>query len=807
MVTGLGVMAPNGRNAREFFQNCQSGKTGIHIPEVPLAGREKLRTAYWGQIDEIPGYKEEFAGNVVYRSRALAKQALEEALSDAGLSREAVSELGDRAALITGSLSHDDYAVLEAARGDISYVKEETLSVYLRRLCGVRGGCYQVSPACASGTVAVGTAMELIRSGRCDVVLVCGVDALSKMVTYGFHSLKALSCGVCHPLDQGRDGINIGEGCGVLVLESREHALQRKAGIYAQCVSCAMGNEAFHITSPSPDGGGFFDSMHTALQGAALPPDELDYINLHGTGTRVNDQAELAAVEKLYAGAAKRPFLSSLKALTGHCMGAAGALEAVLTVLCLKEQQYFPLCGVGCPIEEIGSYGNRRHPIRYAMSNSFAFAGNTASVVFAGADVEAGETAVEKREVFLGGIGMIMPDISGIDEVRERLWQEPGVNEITLDSHRKNAKNSVFHENICAGEQEGKGAGKLERSGLECQAADLPVPGIPAKKLRGMTKLSKMVLSAALQAERDAGADHTAWDARRTGTVFSSLYGAWKDRIRFANMVEQEKPDLCSPTLFANTSPNAPLGHLCINMNCQKNSTSMQGTSPLLLAQMFVENGDCDRVFCCVAEEYNEMLAEKLEDKLKDKPTGELAEGQLSYFGGGDHCCQLFLQSGKSATTYCRIGQILTGALDDGILTGNPDEAEKERFLKLADRFCRQAETVPDAIFSMGGPDFIHTAERQIFMQHFPQSQCLSADRFFPGLGYDRFYVNIAAAALCLKEGTIPSSLCGVDSGKPSSIMVTGYDMCGNYYAVFLHDTELFPAVTEGEGKFGVSDG
>lgn len=335
----------------------------------------------------------------------------------------------------------------------------------------------------------------------------------------------------------------------------------------------------------------------------------------------------------------------------------------------------------------------------------------------------------------------------------------------------------------------------------------MSVPGIPAKKLRGMTKLSKMVLSAAQQAERDAGADHTEWDARRTGTVFSSLYGAWKDRIRFANMVEQEKPDLCSPTLFANTSPNAPLGHLCIKMNCRKNSTSMQGTSPLLLAQMFVENGDCDRVFCCVAEEYNEMLAEKLEDKLKDKPTGELAEGQLSYFGGGDHCCQLFLQSGRSATTYCRIGQILTGAMDDGILTGTLNEAEKERFLKLADRFCRQAETVPDAIFSMGGPDFIHMAEWQIFMQHFPQSQCLSADRFFPGLGYDRFYVNIAAAALCLKEGTIPSSLCGVDSGKPSSIMVTGYDMCGNYYAVFLHDTELFPAVTEGEGKFGVSDG
>ena len=104
MVTGLGVMAPNGRNAREVFRNCQSGKTGIHIPEVPLAGREKLRTAYWGQIDEIPGYREEFAGNVVYRSRALAKQALEEALSDAGLSREAVSALGERAALITGSL-------------------------------------------------------------------------------------------------------------------------------------------------------------------------------------------------------------------------------------------------------------------------------------------------------------------------------------------------------------------------------------------------------------------------------------------------------------------------------------------------------------------------------------------------------------------------------------------------------------------------------------------------------------------------------------------------------------------------------
>lgn len=757
VVTGLGVMAPNGRNAGEFFRNCQRKKTGVHIPGIPLAGTEKLRTEYWGQIDEVPGYQEEFAGNIVYRSRALAKRALEEALSDAGLSKEAIAALGDRAALVTAALSYDDYSVLEAVRGDVSYLEEETLSFYLKRLCGVRGGCYNFSPACAAGTAAVGTAMELIRSGRCEVVLVCGVDALSKMVAYGFHSLKALSCGICHPLDQRRDGINIGEGCGVLVLEGREHARRRRAGVYAQCVSYAMGNEAFHITSPCLDGEGFYDSMYTALQKGDLSPDEVDYINLHGTGTLANDQAELAAVEQLYAGAGKRPYLSSLKALTGHCMGAAGALEAVLTVLCLKHQQYFPLCSADCPMEETRDYQNQRYPIRYALSNSFAFAGNTASVVFARADVEQISGIVtEKRDVYLNGIGIILPGISGIHKVKERIWQREGG----------------------SGERKDKGTWNQEGADQVCQVEELSTPGIPAKKLRGMTKLSRMVLSAALQAERDAGADHAAWDAGRTGTIFSSLYGALKDRIGFGRMVDKEKPDLCSPTIFANISPNAPLGHLCINMNCRKNSTSMQGASPLLPAHMFVENGDCDQMLCSVAEEFHDVLA------------GKQAEGCRPYSGGRDHCFQLFLQSRQSETGYCRIGRIITGTLDRGILTGAPEEWEKERFLELADRCCRQAELVPDAIFSMRGADFVNTAERRTFMKYFPQTQCLSADRFFPGLGYDMFYVNIAVAALCLKEGTIPSSLCSGDSGKPANILVTGYDACGNYFAVLLHSLE-----------------
>lgn len=760
-VTGLGVMAPNGHNAEEFFYNCRNGKTGIRIPAAPLSGTEKLRTDYWGQLDEIPGYKEEFGGNVAYRSRALAKRALEEALADAGLSKETVEALGERAALVTGALSYDDYSVLEAVRQmeraaeerDFSCLKEEPLSLYLKELCGVRGGCYNFSPACAAGTAAVGAAMELIRSGRCDLVLVCGVDALSKTVAYGFHSLKALSCGVSHPLDQGRDGINIGEGCGVLVLEGREHALRRMAGIYARCVSYALGNEAFHITSPSPDGKGFFDSMDTALRAASLSPDELDYINLHGTGTLINDQAELAAVQKLYAGALKRPYLSSLKALTGHCMGAAGALEAVLAVLCLKYQQYFPLCGADRPMEEIRAYQDRRYPIRYVLSNSFAFAGNTASVIFAGADVEQPERIVaEKRDVFLNGIGILMPGVSCIHEMKEKLCQNGrGVRE-----------------------QKDSGQWNLESVGQEGTVAEMPAPGISAKKLRGMTKLSKMVLSAALQAEQDACEDHAAWDARRTGAVFSSRYGALNDRLCFGSLVEREKPELCSPTVFANVSPNAPLGHLCINMNCRKNSVSMQGASPLLPAHMFVENGDCNRMFCCVAEEYSDVLA------------GESEEGQKPY-AGRDFCCQLFLQDMPSESGYCRIGKIITGGVGRGLLKGIPDESEKETFLKLADACCRQTEAVPDVILCTGGSGFVCTAERQAFMEHFPKAALLSADQLFPGLGYESFYVNLSLAALCLKEGMMPPLWCRADGRRPTCMMVTGYDICGNYYAVFLH--------------------
>jgi 3-oxoacyl-[acyl-carrier-protein] synthase II len=265
---------------------------------------------------------------------------------------------------------------------------------YAKEILGVKGASEIISASCASGTTAAGMALDYIRAGLCDCAVVGGVDSLSIVTAYGFNSLKSLSGGVCNPFDEERDGINIGE-CGALFLfESLEHAQKRNAKIYCEVAGYALGNDAYHITSPEPNGEGAYNTMKAALDDAGIKATDIDYINAHGTGTTINDSMETKAIEKLFANVGKNIAVSSTKSLIGHCMGASGAVELASIILSMQYKKYIPMPNLKKNIlnAENIQVSNKTFDLNidYAISNSFAFSGNSAALIvksFKGGDI------------------------------------------------------------------------------------------------------------------------------------------------------------------------------------------------------------------------------------------------------------------------------------------------------------------------------------------------------------------------------------------------------------------------------------
>ena len=259
---------------------------------------------------------------------------------------------------------------------------------------GFKGPNHAVVTACSTGAHAIGDAARLIAFGDADVMLAGGAEnPVVELSLAGFAACKALSTGyndtpevASRPYDKGRDGFVMGEGAGVIVLEELEHARARGAKIYAEWLGYGLSGDAYHITSPSPDGDGGYRSMKAALASAGLEPHELDYVNAHGTSTPVGDEIELRAVEKLLGGSGSGVTMSSTKSSTGHLLGAAGAIEAIFSILAIRDQVAPPTLNLEDPSVETGldlsPLVKQEREINVALSNSFGFGGTNASIVF-----------------------------------------------------------------------------------------------------------------------------------------------------------------------------------------------------------------------------------------------------------------------------------------------------------------------------------------------------------------------------------------------------------------------------------------
>lgn len=394
-VTGIGAVSALGATAVETWDGLVAGRCGIR--PVTLFDTAGLIAHNAAEIREVPrpSSLDRSLRKRASRADRLAVAATDEALADAGIARGSIDPASAGLVLGAGAgglfetegyyldrLSHGARrARVSQAWGFSPATTTDLLGAHL----GFEGFTTTVMTACSSSTIAIGLAADAIRTGACDIVVTGGADALSRLTFTGFCSLRAVDPDRCRPFDKHRRGMSLGESAGILVLEDMERARRRGARIRAEILGYGAACDAHHATAPDPSGDGASRTMRAALADAGLSPDGIDYISAHGTATQYNDEAETRAVHSVFGSRARSVPISSIKSMVGHCLGAAGAIEAVALVLTVERGILPPTAGLlepdpYCDLDYVPNTARER-PVRAGLSNSFAFGGNNGTIV------------------------------------------------------------------------------------------------------------------------------------------------------------------------------------------------------------------------------------------------------------------------------------------------------------------------------------------------------------------------------------------------------------------------------------------
>jgi 3-oxoacyl-[acyl-carrier-protein] synthase II len=391
VITGLGVISSIGIGWQEFWDNLLQGKSGIS--PVTAFDTANQFTHNGGEVKNFKPEQSVSKEQLRYLSRAsqmalaASKIAIEDALlSNAGLT---CSKTAACIGITSGPIQvieHINNKLLkdEQLPNDlITQLLVNSASASISRELGLDGPNYLFSTACAAGNYAIGYGYDLIRLNRADTVIAGASDAFSRISFTGFNQFSAVAPEKCQPFDKNRRGMIVAEGSGILVLESLEKALDRKANIYAEVLGYGLSCDAYHMTTASVEG--IAECIKKAMQEARITADDVNYISAHGTGTRANDRAECAAIKELFGARYNKIPISSIKSMLGHTMGAASALEAIACALAVKHDIIPPTINYETPDPEcdIDCVPNqaRKNTVNIALNNSYAFGGNNASLV------------------------------------------------------------------------------------------------------------------------------------------------------------------------------------------------------------------------------------------------------------------------------------------------------------------------------------------------------------------------------------------------------------------------------------------
>ena len=405
VVTGLGAITPIGNTIDEYWNSLINGVSGADM--ITLFDASKFKTKFGCEVKgfEPTDFLEKKEARKIDRFTQIALVTSDQAVTDAGLTKDNVNT--DRVGVVfasgIGGISTFQEEVINFAKGDGTprfnpfFIPKMILDIAAGQISmrhGFRGPNFAVVSACASSTNAMMESFNLLRLGLADVVLTGGAESvITEAGVGGFNAMKALSernddpKTASRPYDKDRDGFVIGEGAGIIVLEELEHAKARGATIYCELIGCGATADAHHITAPHPEGLGARNVMNAALNDARLKPGDIDYINTHGTSTPLGDVAEVKAIMDVFGEHAFNLNISSTKSMTGHCLGAAGVIEAIACIKSVMHDMVPPTINHFTDDPELDPRLNftfqkaQKRTVRAALSNTFGFGGHNACVV------------------------------------------------------------------------------------------------------------------------------------------------------------------------------------------------------------------------------------------------------------------------------------------------------------------------------------------------------------------------------------------------------------------------------------------
>jgi 3-oxoacyl-[acyl-carrier-protein] synthase II len=573
-VTGVGLVTPLGADVDATWDRLVRGERAM--APARLFGTAGQRTNLAAEVEGVVVP----AGGGWSRSAVLALTAAREALRHAGLEGRP-----GRLGLVVGGTTSGMFetetllARLDA-EGAAGGAPLETLRAHppssvgdcLEQVLGPFVRVRTLSSACSSGANAVIVAAAWLLRGEVDAVLAGGSDGLCRLTLSGFNALSALDPGPCRPFDRDRRGTNLGEGAGFLVLERAERARHRARGPVAELAGWALGSEAHHITNPAADGVVAARLLTTALSRAGLVPQQVDYVNAHGTGTPANDAMEAAALTLALGDEVHRVPVSSSKAQIGHTLGAAGAIEAVFTALSVARQTVPPGVGLEAPdpaldLVHVGAAG-REGRVRAAISSAFGFGGMGSVLVLSEADVAEAEATVPDA----GGPPLHAAIVTGVAALGAfGLLGAAGLASLP--------------------EATGGGGGEVD-----------PDAYLDAARARRLDRTARLGAAAVAHALAEAGAP-----AEDSGVVLGTAFGNVDACAAFLRRVLEAGPRAASPAIFPNLVPSSPVGHVSIYCGMQgpafaTSDLGASGAAAFLQAVDLVTAGEAPRIVAGSAE-------------------------------------------------------------------------------------------------------------------------------------------------------------------------------------------------------------
>jgi len=404
VVTGLGAVTPIGNSVDEFWKSIQEGRSGIDT--VTKVAPERTPSKVAGEVKDFnpSDYMDKKEARKMDFYAQICVAAARQAMDDANLTGDSLDPT--RVGVILGngiggikSLEDSYFSLFEKGKVPVMVVPKMISNIgpgHVAIIHNAQGPCYSIVTACASGTDAIGASAKWIQSGATDVMITGGAEApLVELAFKGFAAIQALSTKYndaphksSRPFDKDRDGFIMGEGSGILILEEYEHAKKRGAKIYAEFGGYGMTCDANHMTAPHPEGRGATAAMKMALADAGMKPEDIDYINAHGTSTPMNDPIETLAIKNTFGDHAYKLKVSSTKSMTAHLIGGAGGVEAIASILAIKNGFFPPTINheesdreKGCDLDYVPNKGVEGE-IRAALSNSLGFGGHNGMAIF-----------------------------------------------------------------------------------------------------------------------------------------------------------------------------------------------------------------------------------------------------------------------------------------------------------------------------------------------------------------------------------------------------------------------------------------